>query len=289
MADDGNGDDAGYGAHHHTASSGQGAIHARPSDPLPEAIATTDMSAIAMTTTTTPPPPSGAHDHDKSLTIGLFPRSWRDGPLSLRDTVHSRARPPGYMLVGQRVTPRSRRDMQLEELLRFEKLGLSPAPALFFGRGFAIEPRSIRLRALQRDPTTAADTAPDGVISTTATSAPADAGPHVEDEAVEGEEDADTVASRDGDDTGMADGQQESTHPTEDQDPEPDAGLVHEDGNVDGDATTSATPVMVAPIAMPSVGQLDQDDRAAVSGLSGWKGTALDPSASSAGDAGNDM
>lgn len=64
-----------------------------------------------------------------------------------------------YMLCGNTVLLQSRRDMEEQELLRLEKLGLRPAPELYFGRGFGNEPRSVRLRQLQRamSPTAAAE------------------------------------------------------------------------------------------------------------------------------------
>mmetsp|Transcript_12821 Transcript_12821/g.38485 ORF Transcript_12821/g.38485 Transcript_12821/m.38485 type:complete len:377 (-) Transcript_12821:282-1412(-) len=87
-----------------------------------------------------------------SLTTGLFPQSWQDSHAGGRDAAHARAgRSPGYMLIGHQMTPKSRRDMQLEELLQYDRLGLSPAPTLYFGRGFSNEPRSVRIRKLQRD------------------------------------------------------------------------------------------------------------------------------------------
>eukprot|EP00035_Acanthoeca_spectabilis_P025728 m.459636 g.459636 ORF g.459636 m.459636 type:complete len:370 (-) comp21795_c0_seq1:94-1203(-) len=109
-----------------------------------------------------PMPPSPANNHFRSptspnepsfnVTTGLFPQTWDGASLPLRDTVHSyNQRTPKYMLVGQQMAPKSRRDMQLEELLQYDQLGLSPAPALYFGRGFSSEPRSVRIRKLQKD------------------------------------------------------------------------------------------------------------------------------------------
>lgn len=56
------------------------------------------------------------------------------------------------LLVGNQMTPRNRHNMEQEELLQFARLGLAPAPELYFGRGFGTEAKSIRLRQLQHKP-----------------------------------------------------------------------------------------------------------------------------------------
>eukprot|EP00040_Diaphanoeca_grandis_P023934 m.130871 g.130871 ORF g.130871 m.130871 type:complete len:512 (-) comp29507_c0_seq1:92-1627(-) len=55
-----------------------------------------------------------------------------------------------YLMIGQRITPRSKRNMEQEELQQFQKLGLKPAPELFFGRGFGTEPKTVRVRSLSQ-------------------------------------------------------------------------------------------------------------------------------------------
>ena len=40
------------------------------------------------------------------------------------------------LLVGNQMTPRNRHNMEQEALLQFARLGLAPAPELYFGRGF---------------------------------------------------------------------------------------------------------------------------------------------------------
>lgn len=84
--------------------------------------------------------------HTAPLTTSQFASSWDSQQLEMVPV-----RQPGYLLVGQRMTPHSRRDMMQEELLHSERLGLAPAPELYFGRGFAGEPKSVRLRRLRVD------------------------------------------------------------------------------------------------------------------------------------------
>eukprot|EP00041_Stephanoeca_diplocostata_P011524 m.190823 g.190823 ORF g.190823 m.190823 type:complete len:388 (-) comp18575_c0_seq1:61-1224(-) len=102
-----------------------------------------------------PPPQEIVSERTTAAPLMTTPlaQEWEDSSRNIRFPVTQRL--PGYLLMGNRMTPKCRKDLEQEELLQSQHLGLHPAPELYFGRGFSSEQRAVRLRRLNVEPNNA--------------------------------------------------------------------------------------------------------------------------------------
>eukprot|EP00039_Didymoeca_costata_P020903 m.342813 g.342813 ORF g.342813 m.342813 type:complete len:424 (-) comp21857_c0_seq1:118-1389(-) len=68
--------------------------------------------------------------------------------LTVTDVSHK----PNYIMLGNKAMAHNRKQMEEEEIIRLQNLGLEPAPELYFGRGMNNQPKSVRLRHLRNRP-----------------------------------------------------------------------------------------------------------------------------------------